>query len=95
MSTASSAGPFGVLVRSFGPFCGVAVLVLPAPVCLAADTSPLDGFRTVVCFLPWFANRPALSYLVYLCSRCSALSALCVNVLPACQTLAQNANPPA
>ncbi len=44
---------------SFWPFCGAAVLVLPAPVCLAADTSPLDGFRALDCFLSWFANRPA------------------------------------
>ena len=26
------------------------MLVLPAPVSLAADTSPLDGFRALVCF---------------------------------------------
>ncbi len=39
------------------------MLVLPAPVCLAADTSPLDGFRALVCFLSWFANRPALNEL--------------------------------
>ena len=34
------------------------MLGLPGPVCLAADTSPLDGFRALVCFLSWFANRP-------------------------------------
>ncbi len=32
---------------------------LPAPVYLAADTSPLDGFRALVCFLSRSANRPA------------------------------------
>ncbi len=37
------------------------MLVLPAPVCLAADTSPLDGFRALVRFLSWFANRPAVA----------------------------------
>jgi hypothetical protein len=30
---------------------------LPVPVCLAADTSPLDGFRAFVCFLSRFSNR--------------------------------------
>jgi hypothetical protein len=35
------------------------VLVLPAPLRLAVDTSPLDGFRALVCFLSWFTNRPA------------------------------------
>jgi len=35
------------------------VLVLPAPVCLADDTSPLEGFRALVYFPSWLANRPA------------------------------------
>ncbi len=43
---------------SFWPFCGAAVLILPAPLCLAADTSSLDGFRALVFFPSWFANRP-------------------------------------
>jgi hypothetical protein len=30
------------------------VLVLSAPVCLAGDTSPLDGLRALVCFPSWF-----------------------------------------
>src|ERR1700730_7557365 len=44
---------------SFGPFCGDAVLSSPVPVCLAANVSPLDDFRALVCFLSWVVNRPA------------------------------------
>ena len=35
------------------------MLVLLAPVCLAADTSPLDGLRALVYILSRFVSRPA------------------------------------
>jgi hypothetical protein len=50
--------PWGWKCGSFWPFWAPAVLVLPAPVRLAAYTSALDGFRALACLLPWFANRP-------------------------------------
>ena len=42
------------------------MLVWPAPVCLAADTSPLDGFQALFCFLSWFPSdgQPGIYQLV-------------------------------
>jgi hypothetical protein len=41
---------------SFWLFCGAAVLVLPAPIYLSADTSPLGRLCALVCFLSQLAN---------------------------------------
>jgi hypothetical protein len=59
VSNISRAGPFGVVVQLVRPFCGSVVPVLPAPVCPAVDTSPLDGFQALFCIPSWFASRPA------------------------------------